>query len=331
MASNPIKRRARQSFVLGFLISLVIMAVVVLVLIGKINLLNEQNKKLSVKGPKIKVYTLKDDIEEGDPITPDDLISSTMQLDKSSKAIQVENYIDPTIFSVTNEETGEEEEVTYTAKVKLQAGTVVTMAMLQEDGIKNDERLMEYSMIVLPSQLNNGDYIDIRLRLANGTETVVLAKKRVEQSTESTIWMKMTEIEIETMNSAIVDAYLATGSQLRATVYTNPLMQEPALETYPVNDKVFSNIYANPNILAEAVNDLSKRWTNTTDNNADISDFNATRRVINSYIQSTTPTEEEQATAVESGYETETQNQSTARGDYVSALEGTGTVGTTYN
>ena len=50
MASNPIKRRARQSFFLGFLIALVIMAVVVMLLFGKINSLTSENKKLKVKG-----------------------------------------------------------------------------------------------------------------------------------------------------------------------------------------------------------------------------------------------------------------------------------------
>lgn len=327
MASNPIKRRARQSFFLGFLIALVIMAVVVMLLFTKINTLNEENEKLKILGPKVNVYTVTRDIEAGEAITAADLQSATMQLSAKSTAIDTSNYIDPSIFFGADEETGEEKEITYTSKVKISAGSVVSLSMLQEEGIANDERLMEYNMIVLPTQLNNGDYIDIRLRLADGTEKIVLAKKKVEQCTANSIWVKMKEIEMLTMNSAIVDAYLVKGSQLRATVYTNPLMQEPTETSYPVNDKVLSQITYNPNILVEARNELIKKWNVTSDPNSGLTDFVAGRREIDSYV---TDTQEERADKMDAAYSQEASDINTARGDYVSALEGTGMVGTTY-
>ena len=327
MASNPIKRRARQSFLLGFLIALVVMAVVVMVLFTKINSLNEENKQLKVLGPRISVYTVKRDIEVGDLIKLEDLDSANMQLAADSGSIEVNNYIDPTIFSSYDEEKQEEIEHTYTAKVKIPAGTVVTLAMLQEGGVANDERLMEYSCIVLPSQLINGDYIDIRMRLANGTETVIFAKKKVEQCTDTTIWMKMTEKEILTMNSAIVDAYLAEGSQIRATVYTNPLMQEPLEENYPVNDEIRYAITFNPNIVVEARQALVDKWRVTSDQLVGKTDLQVARSEIDSYIKDNT--QEQRAEKVEAAYEEEAANMSSARSEYVSALEGTGLVGAT--
>ena len=327
MASNPIKRRARQSFFLGFLIALVIMAVVVMFLFTRINTLNEENKKLSKKGPKINVYTVNRDIEEGEVITVEDLQSEIMELSAESKSIDVSNYLDPSMFYGIDEETGEEFEISYTSKVQINFGSVVTLSMIQEGGISNDERLMEYNMIVLPSQLKNGDYVDIRLRLANGTETIVLAKKRVEQCTAASVWMKMTEMEILTMNSAIVDAYLADGSQLRATVYTNPLMQEAMEENYPINNSVLTDITANPNILSDAKNALYQKWNRASDPNSGVSDFVAERRTIESYI---TKTQEERAETIDEAYTQEATDINTARNDYVSALEGTGLVGTQY-
>ena len=315
MASNPIKRRARQSFFLGFLIALVVMAMVVMALVTKINSLNEENEKLKILGPKVKVYTVNRDIEEGEAITVDDLQVAEMQLSANSKAIDVQNYIDPTIFYKEDEETGEEVETSYTAKVKLQTGSVVTLSSLKEGGIADDERMMEYGMIVLPSQLKNGDFVDIRLRLADGTESVVLAKKKIEQCTANSVWMKMKEEDILTMNSAIVDAYTVKGSQLRATLYTNPLMQEAVETTYPINVDVLMSIRDNPNILEEAVAALVNKWTEST------------RNTINSYITATTA--EEKADEVQAGYDTEATDINTARGEYVSSLEGTGMVGTT--
>lgn len=330
MASNPIKRRARQSFFLGFLIALVIMAIVVMLLVTKINSLNEENEKLKIVGPKVSVYTVNKDIEEGEAITVEDIEASTMQLTAKSSAINVDNYIDPSIFYTQDEETGEEVEVSYTAKVKLQAGNVVSLSMLKEGGIANDERMMEYGMIVLPTQLKNGDFIDIRLRLANGTEKIVLAKKKVEQCTANSIWMKMKEEDILTMNSAIVDAYLAQGSQLRATLYTNPLMQDAAEANYPVNNEVFADIVKNPNLLPDAVNALVEKWrkVNPLSGSAD-ADLTVDRRVIDSYISTAHPTDEDKSSAVEAGYTTEATDINTARSEYVSGLEGTGMVGTT--
>lgn len=327
MASNPIKRRARQSFFLGFLIALVIMAIVVMLLFTKINSLNEENEKLKVVGPKVTVYTVSKDIEEGEAITIDDLQQATMQLSAKSSAIETEEYIDPSIFYATDEESGETIDLSYTAKVKISAGTVVTLSMLKEGGIANDERLMEYNMIVLPTQLNNGDYIDIRLRLADGTEKIVLSKKKVQQCTLSSVWMKMTETEILTMNSAIVDAYLVDGSQIRATVYTNPLMQEATEATYPVNDKVLAEITYNPNILVEAKNELLKKWNVDNNINDAGTDYVTSRREIDSYV---TGTQEEKATKVDAAYTQEASDINTARSEYITALEGTGLVGTTY-
>ena len=328
MASNPIKRRSRQSFFLGFLIALVAMAFIVMLLFTKISSLNEENEKLKVVGPTVSVYTVNKDIEEGEVLTIEDLQSASMQLSATSAAaIDTSNYINPSIFYAQDEETGEDVELTYTAKVKISAGSVVTLSMLKESGIANDERLMEYNMIVLPSQLKNGDYIDIRLRLADGTEDIVLAKKKIEQCTTNSIWMKMKEIEILTMNSAIVDAYLVEGSQLRATVYTNPLMQEAAVANYPVNNDVLIKITYNPNILAEAINGLLQKWMKTSNEQAGASDYTVRRRTIDSYV---TATNSEQASTVDSGYSQEATDINSARNDYVTELEGSGLVGTTY-
>lgn len=329
MASNPIKRRARQAFFLGFLIALVVMAVIVMLLFTRISKLNEENAKLvelNTKGANITVYTVNKDIEEGQPITIDDLMPASMKLVKDSTPIGVDDYVDPSIFEAVDED-GKPVEVTYTAKVKILEGTVATLSMLQQDGLADDERMMEYNMIVLPTQLVNGDYIDIRLRLANGTETIVIPKKKVEQCTATSIWIRMTEMDILTLNSAIIDAYLVEGSQLRATIYTNPLMQNASTQNYPVNSEVLSQITYNPNILVEAKNELIDRWNRTSDTNAGVTDFIAKRREIDGYISSN---EGKKSEIVAEGVAEEVNSLAETRGEYVSALEGTGMVGAEY-
>ncbi len=328
MASNPIKRRARQSFFLGFLIALVVMAIIVMLLVTKINSLNEENETLKILGPKVSVYTVSEDIEEGQPITMDDLTPSTMQLTASSTTIDVENYIDPSIFYAYDEETGEDIELNYTAKVQIPAGSVVTLSMLQQGDIEKTERRMEYSVIVLPSELNNGDYIDIRLRLPNGAEYIVLSKKKVDQCTANTVWMNMSEEEIQTMNSVIVDAYTTVGSELRATVYTNPLMQEASKVNYPIREATKASLVTNPNILPEALRALAAKWQVKSDENQTATDLTLARELIDVYTTSNNATE--QAEEVESGISEEVSTQNENRNNYVSAVEGTGLVGSTY-
>ncbi len=328
MASNPIKRRARQSFFLGFLIALVIMAVIVMLLFTRINSLNEENEKLKLPGTKISVYTVNRDIEEGENITEEDLEGTIMQLSRTSKSIDVANYIDPSIFSYVNEETGEV--ATYTSKVKIPAGTVVTLSMLQRGDINSDERLMEYNnLIVIPSQLKNGDYIDIRLRLPNGVEKVVLAKKKVEQCTSSAIWMKMKEIDIDTMNSAIIDSYLIPGTQLRATVYTDPMLQAAAETDYPVRTNVLDAIYNSPNISNSTKEMLNELWMRKTLDGAIDPDLLSARTAMNAQENTAGLLEAEKNELVGEGYEQEATDIKSARDEFVSELEGTGLVGTT--
>ena len=92
-------------------------------------------------------------------------------------------------------------------------------------------------------------------------------------------------------------------------------MQEAVETTYPVNVDVLTSIRDNPNILQEAIAGLVDKWVMST------------RETIEGYITATTV--EEKATEVESGYETEATDINTARGEFVSQLEGTGMVGTT--
>ena len=57
-------------------------------------------------------------------------------------------------------------------KVNVPAGTIVTKDMIvdTEDPVTGTDRIQEYNMILLPSHLKNGDYVDIRMTLTNGQD-----------------------------------------------------------------------------------------------------------------------------------------------------------------
>ena len=99
MASNPIQRRARQSFLVGFLIALIIMAVVVVFLFMRISSLNEENTTLqTAQTSRTKsVYTLNTDVKSGETITLDILTYTQIisDLDVYGIAHDPRTIIDP--------------------------------------------------------------------------------------------------------------------------------------------------------------------------------------------------------------------------------------------
>ena len=311
MASNPIQRRARQSFLVGFLIALIIMAIVVVILFMRISNLNEENASLqTLQSTNTKtIYTLVDDVKSGETITLDMLVSTSVLAQ-----INVDNYLSSADFF---DEEGNERE--WVAKTDLTGGSPILRdtASVSDDVLTDDERLMEFNMIVLPSELQNGDYIDVRFSLPDGSNDIVLSKKYVEQTTATGVWMKLSEDEILMINSAIVEAYQITGSRLYAVQYTEPGLQDAAIETFYPGYDILTLIDNDANVVEEAKTELFNKLNN--------SNYEAQENAKNTYKADMD--NDELSSNVESGNEQENELISTARDEFVSALDGTGLVG----
>lgn len=307
MAMNPMQRRARNSFLTGMLVTLVVMAVVVVLLLAKINQLNEDKEKLMAQ--QKKYFVAAEDIRSGDEVTQDSIKEEIVQ----TKVNKDDNLTTSDFFEV--DEDGNEFLVEYISKIDLPAGTIVTKDMVSEVGeeVTADQRIQEYNMIILPSQLVNGDYIDVRFSLPSGVDYIVLAKKKVLQCTSNTIWLKLTEEEILTLNNAIVEAYQATGSKLYANVYVEAGLQEAATPTYPPNQAVMGQIEKDPNIVGEARNALYARYNSQAQADSRI------LQIDSAVVQNTS--------AIQSGIQSEANALKSAREAFVSELEGTGKVG----
>ena len=156
--------------------------------------------------------------------------------------------------------------------------TIITVNMIAKSNEKttDDLRKQEYNMLVLPSQLQTGEYIDIRLALPSGQDYIVASKKQVEIpqvsgiDVEDSIWVKMTEDEIITMNNAIVDAYRILGSKIYVTTYTEAGTQKAATPTYVPSREVALLIQNDPNIVATAKNELIARYNNNSSTRNDV-------------------------------------------------------------
>ena len=171
------------------------------------------------------------------------------------------------------------------ATIDIPKGTVITEKMLalkseavtDTNSINSTYRLVEYSMIMLPTELQKGDTIDVRISYPNGQDFIVVAKKVVEKSDSSSIWLKLKEDEILKMNSAIIESYSVEGAKMYAVNYTQPGVQAAANANYPVSDKVYELLVQDPNIASA----IQQQYRSAINNHTLI------RRPINEILQST--------------------------------------------
>ena len=113
-------------------------------------------------------------------------------------------------------------------------------------------------MIALPSDLKTDDTVDVRLRLPNGADYVVLSKKKVKvpeaggNQSYSTVSLNLNETEILLMSAAIIDYYKIQGSKIYINKYTDPGLQKASMLTYIPSEDALRVINKDPNQLAKA-------------------------------------------------------------------------------
>ncbi len=152
-------------------------------------------------------------------------------------------------------------------KIDAGKGTALTPAMVYAEGATpKDLRSREYNVLELPSKLKKDDFVDVRIGFPNGSDYIVLSKKKVEDLAGTTVWYSINESELLAMSSAIVDAYLQ-GARLYAISYADPYMQEKAIPNYPANVDVINLIQSDPNVMEKATLQLSKEARATLDSN----------------------------------------------------------------
>lgn len=303
MAMNPMQRRARNSFLIGFLVALIIMAVVVLLLVNQLKNKQAELAKLDAKISRNKVYVTTKELHSGDVLTDSDI----------SPAAEIITSVPDSEIVTSADIGGEGEEVV--VKIDVPEGEILTKGMIQPLNEESDDsdRIVEYNMFILPSTLKNGDYIDIRLLLPSGKDYVVLAKKRVLGCNDSTIWLKVSEAEILLLNNAIVESYTISGSKLYASLYAEAGMQKAATATYLPSTDVLALIIKDPNIVLTARQKLADEY-----------DITYRTQTFETALE---PYKLTQDSIVASKNSEEVSSIKAARQEYVAALEGTEDVG----
>ena len=300
MAMNPMQRKIRNSFLFGFLVAVIIAAVVVALLYMRVKGLKEEIVKIQKENEValVQVYAVTQDVQK------DEILTASEDADQKFALISVpaQQVPDNAITQANLDELYKDEnsdEYQMTAKLDLSKNTVLTTDMIEKSSESGTFRMGEYTMITLPSKLNAGDYIDIRIAYPTSADFVVLSKVKVQDANTNTIWLKLAESQMLLLNEAIIESYIVDGTKLYASQYVDAAQVE-LNATYVPNSTVASLIQAN------SFTDYDKALID--DSNKDVMDI---RKYIESVLSKYT--EDEKTDKVKEGFTTEKKTVQAAR------------------
>lgn len=262
MASNPMQKKSRNSFLLGMLLMLIIAAIAMVVLVM---VMTKNNKKVEKEErQQASVYVVKNTIMSGQEVTEDDLEIRVAYSDTIPKDAYGEVN---SLYSEVKNDKGEIElKPKYRAKMQIEAGAILSTNMMYEgEELHHSERIQEYNVLQLPVHLDVGEYVDVRFQLSNGQDYIVIAHKEVKDISKDTIWLQVDESEILLMSGAMVESYISPATRLYVTKYVEPGMQGATEATYTPSITVMSMIDKDPNIVSTARDELVSRYNENRD------------------------------------------------------------------
>ena len=312
---NPLEKKARASFIKGLVIAGIIGVIIIAVLVMFIfKMKGEERQRIAAQK---QVLILKSDVKSGEEVTLDLLTTELANSEVATpSALTMAKFSE---LSTITDDAGNLIAVKIIAKIDIPAKSMITEDMIttEEDAVTNDLREQEFNMIVLPTSLEDGDTIDVRLRLPSGEDYLVISKKKVKLAdlggtfSPETIKMDVSEDEILTMSAAIVDAYQMAGSKLFAVKYTDPGLQEKATATYVPSTATINLINTDPNILQNARNALITRYNNS---------YNQYRGGIDNILNGKDASSRE--SSIEAGTSSEIATQQSERQTYLEQMYG---------
>ncbi|MEG2348776.1 MAG: SAF domain-containing protein [Clostridia bacterium] len=201
---GQIKRKQMQGIAIGIAIGIVGIAATIWICVSIIKTYQEGTNKSYNKTYTQMVAVLTKDVIQGENIT-NDMVSE----------VRVHKSTVPTGALSISDIVGQ------VAKFNIAANVPLTSSMITTEIIAADIRIQEINTILMPSDLKEGENIDVRIMFPNGTDYIVLAQKQVSKIAGATMWLKLGEDERLILNSAMVDSFLNEGTKLYATKYAD--------------------------------------------------------------------------------------------------------------
>ncbi len=212
MMMGPMKKKVVTSAVVTAIIMIILFCVIGAVYVMQTN---KTIADLKVKSEVVQRYVFIKDMLAGDVVTASNV--ALVDVKGESAPSDSFEYLDM---------------IGRRLKMNANSKTIVTDSMFYEDDKEPelDTRLQEFNMITLPSDAVEGDYIDVRLRFPTGEDYAVIVGKKIESvgatdEESNTIFLRLSEEEIDRMGSAIIESYIRDGVHLYANKYVDASTQ----------------------------------------------------------------------------------------------------------
>lgn len=152
------------------------------------------------------------------------------------------------------------------ARIDIPAQMPIAASFISHDqGIKDDERFVQCEDLILAMDVEEGQYVDVRIAFPTGLNYTILSMKKIERverdelKSQTPIWLRLDEQEQMKLSSAYVDMKFYEGTYIYTTRYVDEALQEPTLPNYPVNLNVLSLIRLKYPILAlEEIDNMTR-------------------------------------------------------------------------
>lgn len=242
------RRKSVGKIVIICVIALFIMAAVAFVVMKKENKGEEET---------VGIYVVEKDVKAGDKV------SGTLKL----------VYVDASVGEILPKDVVKGDEESQFYKINLSKGVFLTKDMIQtESKLTHDMRLHNFSYVELNGKIEKGDYVDVRISFNDGSDYIVLSKKKVKDvsvyspltENSNELWLEVSEEELLRMSSAAYDGVTKENCRLYAVEYISELQNE-AYITYPVNQIVAALIESDPNIAKKVTQILDDKLRENID------------------------------------------------------------------
>lgn len=144
-------------------------------------------------------------------------------------------------------------------KLNLSAGHVLTTDLIYEDKLTDDLRLFDIVTHMNPIGLKAGSFVDIRIQMPLGEDYIGIAHRQVKEINTGVLKIAVTENDIHTYNSMLVDSILYPGTQIYAVEYVEGAVQKAAQVYYPKAKNVTAIAQKDPNLLNAIKEDMLAR------------------------------------------------------------------------
>lgn len=201
---SQIKKKVLQGMAIGIGIGIIGVGGTVFWAVSTIKTYEDGTNKKFIQNFMQEVNVLNRDVLQGEIIQPEDVQTVTVHKNTVPSGALSAGAVSGRV-----------------AKYNIPSNIPITQEMITDSVIDGDIRDQEINTVLLPSDLTDGEYIDVRIMYPNGTDYIVLSQKRTDKIVGNTMWLKLSEDERLLLNGAVVDSYLNEGTKLYATKYSD--------------------------------------------------------------------------------------------------------------